>query len=82
MIESVPRGSWQDDAAVTRFLDHASAHLVPRLQDQRELPLQQNILKWFFAKAIKQQLIDKKIQIKNFFIVYIIIYICMLCVCV
>lgn len=33
MIESVPRGSWQNDAAVTRFLDHAGAHLVPRLQD-------------------------------------------------
>lgn len=31
MIESVPRGSWQDDAAVTRLLDYASALLVPRL---------------------------------------------------
>lgn len=40
MTEGVPRGSRQDDAAVTRFLDHAGAHLVPRLQDQRELPLQ------------------------------------------
>lgn len=38
MIESVPRGSWQDDAAVTRLLDYAGARLVPRLQDQRELP--------------------------------------------
>ena len=25
MIESVPRGSWQDNAAETRFLDHACA---------------------------------------------------------
>lgn len=47
MIESVPRGSWQDDAAVTRLLDHAGARLVPRLQDQRELPLQQNIFQPF-----------------------------------
>lgn len=43
MIESVPRGSGQDDAAVARFLDHAAARLVPRLQNQRELPLQQRI---------------------------------------
>jgi hypothetical protein len=40
----VPRWSRQDDAAVTRFLDHAGAHRVPRLQDQRELPLQQDII--------------------------------------
>lgn len=39
MIESVPRGSWQDNAAETRFLDHACARLVSRLQDKRELPL-------------------------------------------
>ena len=39
MIESVPRGPWQDNAAETRFLDHACARLVSRLQDQRELPL-------------------------------------------
>lgn len=39
MIESVPRGSWQDNAAETRFLDHACARLVSCLQDQRELPL-------------------------------------------
>lgn len=38
MIESVPRGSWQDNAAETRFLDHACARLVSRLQDKRELP--------------------------------------------
>lgn len=50
MIESVPRGSWQNDAAVTRLLDYAGARLVPRLQDQRELPLQQNIFKPFFQK--------------------------------
>lgn len=40
MIERVPGRARQDDAAVTRFLDHAGAHRVPRLQDQRELPLQ------------------------------------------
>lgn len=39
MIESVPRGSWQDDAAVTRLLNYAGALFVPRLQNQRELPL-------------------------------------------
>lgn len=39
MIEGVPRGSWQDNAAVTRLIDHARARLVSRLQDQRELPL-------------------------------------------
>jgi len=44
MIERVPRWSRQDDAAVTRFLDHADAHRVPRLQDQRKLPLQQDII--------------------------------------
>jgi len=31
MIESMPCGSWQDDAAVTRLLDYAGARLVPRL---------------------------------------------------
>lgn len=69
MIESMPRGSWQDDATVTRFLDHAGAHLVPRLQDQCELPLQQITLKPLFAKAIKRQVMDK-----NCFAALIILY--------
>lgn len=43
MIEGVPRGFWQDDAAETRLLDHTGARLVPCLQNQRELPLKQNI---------------------------------------
>lgn len=73
MIESVPRGSWQDDTAVTRFLDHAGGHLVPRLQDQRELPLQQNTLKPFFAKIIKR---DKKIQLKTCILLLLSFYTC------
>lgn len=54
VIEGVPRGPWQDNAAVTRFLDHARARLVSRLQDQRELSLQNDEFHYYTTETTGQ----------------------------